>query len=118
MKYYDPHSWGLDKEELPSVDDFDPEVKYTPWELDRFADAYLWEVHKTKPCWHDPVVLMHEHLHERHKREVYNTEGRADARITKDLSSDRETMYWRSHPKGRKLSDLKQRKKHKASYYR
>jgi len=118
IKDYDPHSWSLRKEDLPSVDDFDSEAEYTPWELDRFADAHLWEALRTTPNWHDPVVLMHEHLHERRKREIYNAEGKPDAAITKDLSPDRETMYWRTHPRGRKPNSDRSRKKNKASYYR
>lgn len=114
IKYYDPSSWGLEKERLPSPDSFDPTYKYTPWELDRFADAILWEqIQKGHRNFSDPVILMYEHLQDRRRREIYTAKGIPDETITNSLSPDGQTIYWRSHPHGRKLINDP-----RAGYYR
>lgn len=115
IKYYD-NEWGYNKEDLPPIEDFDPDEEYTPYELDRFADAWLWE--DEKPSWHDPVILMHEHMHERRKKEIYNHTGTPDLTLMNELSPDGHRMYWRTHPGGRKVNSLEQRQKNGQGFYR
>lgn len=119
IHYYDSNSWSLNKEDLPDPATFNPIKSYTGWELDRFADAILWqEIEKGKKNFEDPVILMFEHLKERYRREVYTVRGIPDETVTHDLSPDGQTMYWRTHPKGRKVTTAEQQKKNSASFYR
>lgn len=117
IQVYDPASWGLEREHLPQLTELRESA--TPWELDRFADVILWEdIEAGNKNFHEPVVLMYEHLKERRKREVYVASGTPDEAITDELSPDGQMIYWRSHPRGRKVNDIVQRKTNKASYYR
>jgi hypothetical protein len=117
MKYYD-EPWGLAKEDLPSIDEFDPDESYTPYQLDRFADAILWDQILGFPNSEYPMILMHEHLQERRRREINVASGTPDETITNDLSADGQTMYWRTHPKGRPVNSWEQREKNGATFYR
>jgi hypothetical protein len=117
IKDYDPASWGVEKHELPELKELWGAT--TPWELDRFADVILWnDIDNGRSNLQEPVILMYEHLKERRKREVYVASGTPDEKITNELSSDGQMIYWRTHPRGRKVNELKQRKKNRASYYR
>jgi hypothetical protein len=56
-------------------------------------------------------ILFEEHLKNRHKREIQTEAGTPDPNIVSGL-------YNRSHPQGRKINSLEQRKRHGAGYYR
>jgi hypothetical protein len=120
IKDYDPSSWGEKKEDLPQLEEFDQREKLTPWQLDRFADRILWnDIEGGRQNFDEPVVLMFEHLHERRKREIYVSSGVPDSALMAEaLSVDGQFMYWRTHPQGRHVNSLKQRKKNRASWYR
>lgn len=98
--YYDPNSWGLEKEKLPAIDEFRVGENYSSWQLDRFADAILWN---DDPRRHN--ILMFEHLKERRRKEIYTASGTPDETVTSNLSADGHTMYWRTHPSGRKVRE-------------
>lgn len=120
IHYYDEASWGLEKESLPTIVDWRPEHEdYKSWQLDRFADRILWESidagHKSGQY---PAVLMFEHIKERRKKEIYVASGIPDETVTHDLSPDGQTMYWRTHPKGRTVNDEELRKRSGSSFYR
>ena len=93
--------------------------RYTPGELDLMADEILRaqsrsidaETGRPKGIKGDAPILFEEHLYARKRREIYNQNGTPDPSIN-------EGMFWRTHPQGRKVNDLAQRKKHGASYYR
>ena len=93
--------------------------RYTPGELDLMADDILRahsrsidvETGKPKGIKGDAPILFEEHLYARKRREIYNQNGTPDPSIN-------EGMFWRTHPQGRKVNDISQRKKHGASYYR
>src|SRR6516164_10496238 len=88
-----------EKANLPDPEDFNPNATYTSWQLDRFADAILWQ--DKKPHLHYPAILMYEHLQSRRKKEIYVASGIPDPTLTHDQSPDGQTIFWRSHPKGR-----------------
>lgn len=58
----------------------------------------------------DPI-LFEEHIQQRRRREIYNTQGIPDPQIKSGL-------YNRIHPNGRKVNSAEQRKKNGASFYR
>lgn len=56
-------------------------------------------------------ILFEEHLQQRRRREIYNTQGVPDPQIKSGI-------YNRIHPQGRKVNSAEQRKKNGASFYR
>lgn len=56
-------------------------------------------------------ILFENHLQDRRRREIYNTQGVPDPSIQRG-------MYNKAHPKGRKINSPEQRRKSGASYYR
>lgn len=105
---------------LPDPDDFDPTQTYSKIELDLFADAILWrDVQNGRRNFHDPVILFEEHELERRKREIYVWTGTPTETVLADFESpDGQRMYWRSHPRGRRMNSEEQKKKNRASWYR
>jgi hypothetical protein len=85
---------------------FDPSVKHSRERLDIYATAFL----SVNDVGSDDGVLFNEHLRERGKREIYNAHGFPEPNIV-------EGMYWRSHPSGRKVNSLEQRRANGTSYY-
>lgn len=59
----------------------------------------------------DNPILFEEHFQARKRREIYTTLGTPDPSIVQGL-------YNRTHPQGRKVNSLEQRKKNGASWYR
>jgi hypothetical protein len=120
IQTYDPNSWGLRKEELPITTMFNPvEEDYTPWQLDRFADAFLWEqIDQGNRNYEDPCILMYEHLHARRKKEIYVASGTPDQTFALHHSPDGQMLYWRTHPQGRAVNSEEQRKSNAAGFYR
>ena len=66
---------------------------------------------KVKGIKGDAPILFEEHLHQRRRREIYNSVGTPDPSIVAGI-------YNRTHPDGRKVNSPEQRKKNGASYYR
>lgn len=66
---------------------------------------------KVKGIKGDAPILFEEHLHQRRRREIYNSIGTPDPSIVAGI-------YNRTHPEGRKVNSPEQRKKNGASYYR
>lgn len=120
IHYYDEASWGLEKENLPTIANWNPtRDDYKPYQLDRFADRILWDsIDAGKKSGDVPTILMYEHLKERRKREIYVASGTPDETLTNELSPDGQTMYWRTHPEGRKVNSEEIRNKHGSSFYR
>jgi hypothetical protein len=58
----------------------------------------------------DPI-LFEEHIQSRRRREIYTAVGTPDPEIVSG-------MYNRTHPQGRKVNSLEQRRKNGASYFR
>ena len=58
----------------------------------------------------DPI-LFDEHFQSRRRREIYTAQGTPDPNIVSG-------MYNRTHPQGRKVNSLEQRRKNGASYFR
>jgi hypothetical protein len=66
---------------------------------------------KVKGIKGDAPILFEEHLHQRRRREIYNSMGVPDPSIVAGI-------YNRTHPEGRKVNSEAQRKRNGASYYR
>jgi hypothetical protein len=66
---------------------------------------------KTRGIQGDSPILFEEHLQQRRKREIHTAEGTPDPNIVSG-------MYNRTHPQGRKVNSLEQRRKNGASWYR
>lgn len=103
------------------LEEFDPNKEYTASDLEAYTDLYLWNDKdaKSREEWNDgPAVLFQEHIENRWNREVLNKHGIPDDEITKAQSNDGQTMYYRTHPEGRKVNSAKQREVNGASYFR
>jgi hypothetical protein len=59
----------------------------------------------------DNPILFEEHFQSRKRREIYTTVGTPDPNIVSGI-------YNRTHPQGRKVNSLEQRRKNGASYFR
>jgi hypothetical protein len=113
------------REEPVDLSTFDPDGKYTPAELDRYAEAMLKEdIRENGNVGH---VLLTDHLKQRARREHPVDASNIDGTITQMLSKtdrpvdsagDGQKLYNRSHPRGRKVNSKRQRTTHGASYYR
>lgn len=66
---------------------------------------------KTRGIGGDHPILFEEHFQQRRKREIYTTMGTPDPSIVAGI-------YNRTHPQGRKVNSLEQRRKNGASWYR
>jgi hypothetical protein len=104
---------------LPLIEEFDDKKTYKPWELDMFADAWLVRDFDKRRNFDEPVILLEEHELERRKREIYVYSGVPGEEVLDGFTSpDGQRMYWRTHPGGRKVNSLEQRRGNKASFYR
>ena len=113
------------QEDQVNLEDFDPNGDYTSYQLDLYASAMLKEdIKKNGNVNH---VLLKDHLASRDRREIKVDATKIDGTITDmlarsdrpvDHSGDNQRMYNRSHPKGRKVNSLAQRRNAGASYYR
>lgn len=59
----------------------------------------------------DNPILFEEHFQSRRRREIYTSLGTPDPSIVQGI-------YNRTHPQGRKVNSLEQRRKNGASYFR
>lgn len=106
-----------------NVTQFDPaRTDYSVQDLEDFTDAILRADKKENGRVHH--ILFEEHLKSRRRREP--SLGTVDETLTNLLSkSDRpgvtagdgQMIFNRRHPKGRKVNNKEQRKRHGASYY-
>lgn len=112
-------------QETVDLSTFDPEGCYTSRELDAYAEAMLKEDIKE----HGNVrnVLLRDHLASRDRREIKVDATKIDGNITNllpksdrpvDGSGDGQMMYNRTHPKGRKVNSIEQRRANGASFFR
>jgi hypothetical protein len=93
------------------IPDFDPALEhlYTPRELTLLAEKIL--LTDPKPCTESPMWLNARMYLKRSCREIYTKAGSPDPSIVSGL-------YWRTHPDGRGVHTLAQRKDNHASYYK
>lgn len=97
----------------------DPDREYTPRELEELATEILKEDAKqNRNIREHPAILFDDHLYHRKKREILADAGTLDGTLTNELSPDGQRMYFRTHPKGRKVNTAEHRKQHGASYYK
>lgn len=112
---------------------FEEGRQYTAKELEELAEQFLRDDayspaegcecpppgYRPEPCQCDGKqrgiggenpILFEDHYIDRRRKEVYNSTGVPDPEI-------RSGQFYRSHPKGRKVSTPEQRKKHRASWY-
>lgn len=116
------------KPEPVDFSDFSEEEDYSARELEAFADALLRADSRQFTNYsREHGILFAEHIYTRQRREIGNASGVADPTLTASLqdkqkpgrhSGDGQTMYIRTHPRGRKVNSREQRKKNGASYYR
>lgn len=59
----------------------------------------------------DNPILFEEHFQSRKRREIYTAQGTPDPNIVSGI-------YNRTHPQGRKVNSLEQRRRNGASYFR
>jgi hypothetical protein len=98
---------------------FDPERHYSAAQLREITDAYLKrdarsidaETGKPRGIKGENPILFEEHLKSRRRREIQTEGGTPDPALVSG-------MYYRSHPQGRKVNSLAQRRESGASYYR
>jgi hypothetical protein len=109
----------LTDEELASIVDkdgnvnLDPKKKYTPSELDSITTYLLRQeirMGRSQLKGENPI-LFDDHIKNRQKREIQNSQGTPDPAFGAGI-------YYRSHPRGRKVNSPEARKKFGASYYR
>jgi hypothetical protein len=64
-------------------------------------------------------ILFENHLQERRRREIYTEIGTPDPSLTQDrFGRPTQGIYNRTHPDGRKVNTISQRRKSGAAYYR
>lgn len=116
------------KPEPVDIETFDDTEDYSNRDLEGYADAILRADSKTFSNYSREVgILFPEHVYTRQRREIGNSSGIADPTLTASLqdkqkpgrhSGDGQTMYNRTHPRGRKVNSPEQRQKNGASWYR
>jgi hypothetical protein len=114
------------KQEPVDLSEFDPDSSdYSSEQLEAYADAMLRK--DIKENGNQKHILFKEHLAARARREIKVGSGVADDIITAHLpksqrpgvtSGDGQMMYNRTHPRGRKVNSLEQRKRNSASFFR
>lgn len=116
--------WRYQQEPV-DLSTFDPEGDYTVSELDAFASQMLKE--DIKQNGNIRHVLLKDHLAARDRREIKVDATQIDGKITDLLpksdrpvnaSGDGQMMYNRTHPKGRKVNSIEQRRANGASFFR
>lgn len=105
---------------------FDPEkTDYSSKDLEAYAETLLREdmtSRKLRPK--DTGILFDDHIASRKQREVYNkwgvplVDGAIQQTETGRYKGDGQTLYWRTHPQGRKVNSKDQRSRNGAGWYR
>lgn len=110
--YYRPYAQILKDQEPLSMDELNDMNldDLSPRELESLTTRLLWTVRKEEKEAEEFNPDSEHNLYfsgqwgNRRRREVMNEVGTAEPTITHDTSPDRQTLYWRSHPEGRKVA--------------
>jgi hypothetical protein len=99
------------RDQIKDLPEFDENAKYTPEQLELYATKLLltqrnqYGIDTDGPQW-----LLPEQFRYRYRREILNKNGVPDPGLYSGI-------YFRAHPKGRKLSSKDARENQAASFY-